>query len=264
MYEAKAGGRDASRLYQPGTRDAGKELGLAVRLRRAIDDDELSSTTSLSWTSVRQMTGVEALVRWNDPTRGLIAPVEFIPLAERTGLIRPLSEWVLGEATRQAAAWRAAGHDHSISINIPPDTCRQIGPAAIGRLIRLRAATLAHHARDDGVADDGPRRGETDDMEALRALGIRLAIDDFGTGHSSLRGSGELPVSISRSTAPSSGPAGGRHRANARHRDHAPRGGTGPRRDRRRRRDRGPARLPAGDRLPLRPEIPVLAASRAG
>ena len=66
----------------------------------------------------------------------MIPPDDFIPLAERSGLIRPISEWVLGEASRQAAAWRAAGYDHAISINIPPDTCQQIGAAAIARLIK--------------------------------------------------------------------------------------------------------------------------------
>ncbi|MEK6228358.1 MAG: EAL domain-containing protein [Actinomycetota bacterium] len=198
MYEAKAAGRDASRVYQPGARDAQGQLGLAARLRRAIKDDELTlhyqPIVDLRSGGVR---GVEALVRWNDPIRGLIAPDDFIPLAERTGLIRPISEWVISEASRQAAAWRAAGYDHSISINVPPDTCQQIGAAAIGRLIKAAGCEPSRITLEmTESAMMTPRRGQNDEMQALRALGIRLAIDDFGTGHSSLARLGELPLSI--------------------------------------------------------------------
>ncbi len=138
------------------------------------------------------MIGVEALARWNDAERGPIAPDEFIPLAERTGLIRPLSEWAIREASRQAAEWRAAGHDMHVSINIPPDTCQQIGAGAIVAMIeRPGLRPVAHHARDDRVRDDGAAaRAQATRWRALAAHGIQLAIDDFGTGHSSLgRGS---------------------------------------------------------------------------
>ena len=197
MYEAKAAGRDASHLYQPGTRAAPGPLEVAARLRRGIGDDELT----LHYQPIVDLrsgalTGVEALVRWNDPARGLIAPVDFIPLAERSGLIRPISEWVLGEASRQSAAWRAAGYDHAISINIPPDTCQQIGADAIERLIKAQGGDPSRITLEmTESAMTTRRRGESDEMEALCALGIRLAIDDFGTGHSSLTRLGELPVS---------------------------------------------------------------------
>ena len=136
MYEAKAAGRDASHLYQPGTSAAPGPLELVARLRRGISEEELTlHYQPIVDLRTGALTAVEALVRWNDPTRGLIPPADFIPLAERSGLIRPISEWVLGEASRQAAAWRAAGYDHAISINIPPDTCQQIGAAAIEELI---------------------------------------------------------------------------------------------------------------------------------
>ena len=197
MYEAKAAGRDASRLYRPSVRDADGQLELAARLRRAIKGDELTlHYQPIVDLRTGALTGVEALVRWNDPARGLVAPAEFIPLAERTGLIRPISEWVLSEASRQAAAWRAAGYDHSISINIPPDTCRQIGAATIDRLIKASGGQPSRITLEmTESAMMTPRRGDNDEMQALRALGIRLAIDDFGTGHSSLARLGELPVS---------------------------------------------------------------------
>jgi diguanylate cyclase (GGDEF)-like protein/PAS domain S-box-containing protein len=198
MYEAKEAGRDGSRRYMPGTRDRVSQLAMAVRLRRAISDGELT----LDYQPVVEldsaaMTGVEALVRWNDPARGLIAPGEFIPLAERTGLIRAISEWVLGEASRQAAAWRGAGSDLEISINIPPDTCRQLGAARIERLITASAGEPSRFTLEmTESAMTAAQRGANDEMAALRALGIRLALDDFGTGHSSLARLGELPVSI--------------------------------------------------------------------
>jgi diguanylate cyclase (GGDEF)-like protein/PAS domain S-box-containing protein len=197
MYQAKAAGRDGSSVYEPGPRDAQGQLELAARLRRAIPADELT----LHYQPIVEldsgaMRGVEALVRWNDPVHGLIPPDEFIPLAERTGLIRPISEWVITEASRQAGVWKAGGYDHAMSINIPPDTCQQIGAAAIDRLIRASGGDPARITLEmTESAMMTPLRGQRDEMEALRALGIRLAIDDFGTGHSSLARLGELSLS---------------------------------------------------------------------
>ncbi len=198
MYQAKAAGRDSSSVYQPGARDAQEQLELAVRLRKAIAADELV----LHYQPVVElrsgiMTGAEALIRWDHPTRGMIPPDDFIPLAERTGLIRPISEWVIAEASRQAELWQAAGNDHAMSINVPPDTCQQIGAEAIGRLIRNAGgepSRLTLEMTESSMMT--PRRGQTDEMAKLRALGIRFAIDDFGTGHSSLARLGELPVTF--------------------------------------------------------------------
>ena len=196
MYDAKASGRDATRAYQAGTRDSDGKLGVVASLRRAIAEGELT----LRYQPIVDLhsgglTGVEALVRWHHPERGLVSPAEFIPIAERSGLIRPLSEWVLGEAARQSAAWRAAGCEHAVSINIPPDTCRQIGAAAI---VELLEASGADRSRITLEMTESPmmsaRRGVIEEIEALRSLGIRLAIDDFGTGHSSLGRLAGLPV----------------------------------------------------------------------
>ena len=122
MYDAKAAGRDACRFYEPDARDSEERLELAARLRRAIKHGELE----LHYQPIVELAsgrtiGVEALARWTDSERGPIAPDEFIPLAEQTGLIRPLSEWAIRTASRQAAVWRAEGHDLHVSINIPPD-----------------------------------------------------------------------------------------------------------------------------------------------
>lgn len=198
MYQAKAAGRDSTSVYHPGERDAQGQLELALRLRKAIAADELV----LHYQPVVElrsgaMTGAEALIRWEDPERGMIPPDDFIPLAERTGLIRPISEWVIAEASRQASEWQAAGNDHAMSVNVPPDTCHQIGAEAIGRLIRNAGgepSRLTLEMTESSMMD--PRRGQNNEMAALRALGIRLAIDDFGTGHSSLARLGELPVTF--------------------------------------------------------------------
>jgi diguanylate cyclase (GGDEF)-like protein/PAS domain S-box-containing protein len=196
MYDAKAAGRDAFRVYRPGVRVVNGDLGVAARLRRAIAEDELTLRYQpIVDLGSGELTGVEALARWDDPERGLLAPSEFIPVAERTGLIRPLSEWVLREAARQAAAWRADGLDHWLSINVPPDTCRQIGAAAITRLIEACGADPERVVLE---MTESPmmsaRREALDEIEALQRLGVRLAIDDFGTGHSSLARLGSLPV----------------------------------------------------------------------
>jgi len=198
MYQAKAAGRDACSVYHSGERDAQERLELALRLRKAIAADELV----LHYQPVVElrtgiMTGAEALIRWEDPERGMIPPDDFIPLAERTGLIRPISEWVIAEASRQASVWQAEGNDHAMSINVPPDTCQQIGAEAIGRLIRNAGgepSRLTLEMTESAMMT--PRRGQIDELAALRALGIRLAIDDFGTGHSSLSRLGELPVTF--------------------------------------------------------------------
>jgi diguanylate cyclase (GGDEF)-like protein/PAS domain S-box-containing protein len=134
-----------------------------------------------------EMTGVEALVRWVHPDRGLLSPEDFVPLAEGCGLIAPLGEQVLREACRAAAAWRAAGRTWTVSVNLSP---RQL--AAEG-FVELVTAVLAETgAAADSIILEVTESALIDDSSALsrlcelRALGFRLALDDFGTGYSSL------------------------------------------------------------------------------
>jgi diguanylate cyclase (GGDEF)-like protein/PAS domain S-box-containing protein len=196
MYDAKAAGRDVCRFYETGARDSAERLSLAARLRQAIKHDGLAlHYQPIVELASGRMVAVEALARWNDAERGAIAPDEFIPLAERTGLIRPLSEWVIGEASGQAAEWRSAGHDIHMSLNIPPDTCQQIGAAAIAEMIESAGSKPSRITLEmTESATMVPRPGLKDEMDALAALGIQLAIDDFGTGHSSLARLGEFPA----------------------------------------------------------------------
>ena len=198
MYDAKAAGRDACRFYEPDARDSEERLELAARLRQAIKHGglELHYQPIVELASGRTI-GVEALARWTDSERGPIGPDEFIPLAEQTGLIRPLSEWAIREASRQAAEWRAHGHDLHVSINIPPDVCRQIGAGAIVDMIEEAGCDPARIALEMTESDAMvPRPGLKDEMAALAMHGIQLAIDDFGTGHSSLSRLGEFPVRV--------------------------------------------------------------------
>jgi diguanylate cyclase (GGDEF)-like protein/PAS domain S-box-containing protein len=198
MYDAKAAGRDACRFYEPEARDSEERLELAARLRQDIQHGGLV----LHYQPIVELTtgrtiGVEALARWTDSERGPIGPDEFIPVAEQTGLIRPLSEWAIREASRQAADWRTRGHDLHVSINIPPDVCRQIGAAAIVEMIEQAGCDPARIALEMTESDAMvPRPGLKDEMAALAMHGIQLAIDDFGTGHSSLSRLGEFPVRV--------------------------------------------------------------------
>jgi diguanylate cyclase (GGDEF)-like protein len=137
-----------------------------------------------------QLLGVEALIRWDHPERGLLEPLEFIPHAERTGLIIPLGRWVLREACRQAASWRAEYGPLAparVAVNVSPRQLRDRG--LITDIVNaldatgLPASALVLEVTETAVVDGG---APTDILRELRTLGIRVALDDFGTGHSSL------------------------------------------------------------------------------
>jgi EAL domain-containing protein (putative c-di-GMP-specific phosphodiesterase class I) len=198
MYDAKAAGRDARRFYEPGARDSEERLALTGRLREAIKHGELTlHYQPIVELASGRMIGVEALARWNDSERGPIGPDEFIPLAERTGLIRPLTEWVIREASRQAAEWAAAGHDSHVSVNIPPDTCQQISAGSIAVMIRNEGCDPSRITLEmTESATMAPRPGLEQEMAILTAHGMSLAIDDFGTGHSSLGRLGDFPAGM--------------------------------------------------------------------
>jgi EAL domain-containing protein (putative c-di-GMP-specific phosphodiesterase class I) len=142
--------------------------------------------------------GAEALLRWNHPARGLIPPDQFIPLAERTGMIVPLGGWVLNEACRQMSQWRASGHgDWSISVNLSAVQFNHPG------LIGLVQQTLERHALDAGrltleITETTAMRDAGASLVILQQLsdiGVRISIDDFGTGYSSLLYLKRLPAS---------------------------------------------------------------------
>jgi EAL domain-containing protein (putative c-di-GMP-specific phosphodiesterase class I) len=149
-------------------------------------------------TASGQLVGVEALVRWQHPERGLVEPVDFIGLAEETGLILPLGLWVLRMACRQAQSWRAQndGRPLLLSVNLSPMQVRQpdlvAEVAAILAETGLPADALCLEITESVLLEDAEATTRT--LQALRALGVHLAIDDFGTGYASLSYLQRFPV----------------------------------------------------------------------
>ncbi len=185
-------------VYDPeqDTSDA-ERLALAGELRRGIDEGELvvffQPKASLK---TGQIVGAEALVRWQHPERGLIPPNDFIPIAERTGLIKPLSEFVLAASVRQCAAWQADGYDLHVSINLTiPDLLDLALPDRIAALLAetgVRPTQLELEITETTILADPFRVRQV--LAQLNEMGLRLAIDDFGTGYSSLAYLRNLPV----------------------------------------------------------------------
>jgi len=172
-------------------------LTLIAELRHAINYDQLrlhyQPTIDIRTGKVLDL---EALVRWNHPLRGLLPPDEFVPLAERTGLIRPLTEWVLNNALRQMAAWRDQGIKVGMAVNLSARNLQD--PEFAGLLNGLLGhwnippQRLTLELTESAIMVNPERIAET--LTALDLLGVRLAIDDFGTGYSSLANLRGLPV----------------------------------------------------------------------
>ena len=199
MYHAKSAGRNNFQFFAQPMNDAAIErLGLENGLRQAVARAEfrLHYQPQIALAS-NEVVGVEALVRWQHPELGLVAPLKFITLAEETGLIVPLGEWVLGEALRQLAEWRRRGMaDLTVSVNI---SAHQLGVAGfvgmvLGKLAEhgLPAAALRLEITES-VAMQRPEQTVAL-LRELRRLGVGLAIDDFGTGYSSLSYLKRLPL----------------------------------------------------------------------
>jgi diguanylate cyclase (GGDEF)-like protein/PAS domain S-box-containing protein len=188
MYKVKESGRDGYQLFASDGHDRVAQLSMAGRLRGAVARGEMVlHYQPLTELETGCVVGVEALVRWNDPARGMVPPMEFIPLAERTGVIGPLSDWVIEEACRQGAEWRAQGLDIYVSVNMPPALWQ---PTAMRHVLKtieqfgLHAGRLMIEITESAIGEDGARIEPI--LNELHERGLRLAIDDFGTGHSSL------------------------------------------------------------------------------
>ncbi len=199
MYEAKRAGGANSEFSVPGfSNEVRRQLEIESELRRAIERDELRLhyQPQIDLASGR-MVGVEALLRWKKPGVGLIGPAHFIALAEETGLIVPIGEWVLNEACRQCKAWQAAGHaDFLVAVNLSARQLRDEGlahkvEAALDRS-GLDPASLELELTES-VAVDSMDAGVAT-LHRLREIGVKLAVDDFGTGFSSLHYLKRLPI----------------------------------------------------------------------
>jgi diguanylate cyclase (GGDEF)-like protein len=196
-YAAKGSGRDRIHLFSPGLRDAARwRLEVANALRDGALDQLVVHYQPVVRVDTGAIDGVEALLRWQHPERGLLTPDAFLSVAEETGQLIPITRWLLGETTRQAAEWAAQGLDLRMSVNI---SARHFSAETLVRDVRvalhdsgLAPDQLVLELTETSVAED-PTRAE-DQLSVLRNSGVRVAIDDFGTGWSSLAQLMALPI----------------------------------------------------------------------
>ncbi len=187
LYRAKHEGKSTYHFFEPALDEAARQRRqLELDLRAAIREGgfELNFQPLYSLAEKR-LTGFEALIRWNHPTRGRVSPAEFIPLAEETGLIIPIGEWVLREACHQACTWPA---DVTVAVNVSPKQFAATGIAATV-LSALSASGLSPHRLELEITEsifiaDVDMTLAT--LHSLRNIGVKIALDDFGTGYSSL------------------------------------------------------------------------------
>jgi diguanylate cyclase (GGDEF)-like protein/PAS domain S-box-containing protein len=196
MDQAKSAGRSGYMVYTPEEQHPLDRLSLTARLRRSIERKELELHYQPIFSlESNQPVAVEALLRWNDPARGLVPPAAFIPAAEHSGLIDPIGEWVIDELCRQAAEWRDLGLTPRLSVNAAPRELRR--PEYVDS---LRSALERHgiepgrivvELTESAAMDEAAARGP---LERLHDLGVGVAIDDFGEGFSSLSRLRGMPV----------------------------------------------------------------------
>ena len=202
MYIAKGAGKGRSATFSPEMHAATVgRLELLADLRTAIEGGELrlhyQPTVELSSGTV---TGVEALVRWQHPVRGLISPAQFIPLAEESGLVVPLGRWVLGQACREAVTWPRSPGAGPISIAVNLSTRHLSDPSVVDDVRRalvesgLEPARLTVEITETGLVDDEDVVLRA--LHELKVVGVRLAVDDFGTGYSSLSYLKRFPIDV--------------------------------------------------------------------
>ncbi len=203
MYQAKSSPEDGYAIYSPDMHSSlVQRVQLEADLRTALERDEfVLHYQPLIDLKSGQIRGTEALVRWQHPVRGLVAPNDFIPVTETTGLIRPLGLWVLRQACAQTVAWQRSSpelRELRISVNVSArqlpdpelfaqvrDILDQTGLSPLHLTLEMTESVLMEHSEEIRT-----------NLESLRAIGVRLAIDDFGTGYSSLSYLHRFPVDV--------------------------------------------------------------------
>lgn len=197
MYIAKRNNQGFS-VYDPeqDTHSIGR-LALMTEFREAIERQSLDILYQPKINmATNEIIGAEALLRWVHPTRGTISPDEFIPLAEQTGLIKPLTSWVLDKAVQQCMDWKHIWPDFNMSINLSVQNLLDVRLLEqVRELIasnKMSASCLTMEITESDIMTDPIRAREI--LEALSMMGVRLSIDDFGTGYSSLSYIKQLPV----------------------------------------------------------------------
>jgi diguanylate cyclase (GGDEF)-like protein/PAS domain S-box-containing protein len=185
-------------LYSGETdQESPRRLALIAELRRAVQLDQLTLYYQPKIEiSTGTVSGVEALVRWKHPSRGLVPPSDFIPLAEHTGLIRPLTEWVLAEGAQTIGQWAAAGRPLPVAVNVSPRNLRD--PELYDKIVLMQERLginpeLMHIEITETTLMEDPSRSH-EVLGRLKRLGMKTFIDDFGTGYSSLSYIASLPL----------------------------------------------------------------------
>jgi diguanylate cyclase (GGDEF)-like protein len=198
MYKAKQAGKDRYVLFDESMQtDLADRIELETDLRDALGNQEFYLLYQPTFDLQNQVViGVEALIRWAHPTRGIVEPDVFIPLAEKNAMIIPIGRWVLNQACEQAAVWHAAGHTIGMSINV---SARQLEQDEFVEEVRgaladngLPPETLTLEITETVLMHDASAGALR--LRALKKLGVRIAIDDFGTGYSSLAYLRQFPV----------------------------------------------------------------------
>ena len=198
MYSAKDAGRNTAAAFDPQHSGPGRHrLELEIALHKALERQEIELHYQPKWdVAAHRLVGVEALMRWRRAGQ-LVSPADFIPLAEESGLINPLTDWALGEAARQAAVWRRDWQfSGSVAVNIPTRFFASFDVAAVVLDVTSRhgvpASTLQLEITETGLMKD--IQAVMPKMTQINRLGVALAIDDFGTGYSSLAYLTRLPI----------------------------------------------------------------------
>jgi EAL domain-containing protein (putative c-di-GMP-specific phosphodiesterase class I) len=200
MYVVKTDGKGRYAIFEPHMHAAAvHRLDLRTDLQRALDNDEfvLHYQPIVAMTT-GAVTGLEALVRWQHPVRGLVHPDEFIPLAEETGLVVPLGLWVLDRACRQVAEWGRIDPKLTVSINVSQRQLRRIEfGQEVGRVLDASGVDPSRvnlEITESAVMTDVESTIRR--LHDLKDLGVRIAVDDFGTGYSSFSWLRQLPVDV--------------------------------------------------------------------
>ena len=198
MYRAKEQGRARAEVFESDAHDrAVRHLRTGNELHRALERGELRlHYQPIMNLETGDISGFEALLRWEHPQRGLVRPDDFVGLAEETGLVVPIGSWALEEACRQASIWHEAGSDISISVNLSPRQLAEPGlPDDVARVLHatgINPESLWLEITENTLMRDAETAVRT--LGSLRSLGVHLAVDDFGTGYSSMSYLKRFPV----------------------------------------------------------------------
>jgi diguanylate cyclase (GGDEF)-like protein len=217
LYAAKAAGRGTFRMFEPEMQSQASDRQI---LQKDLESAVLKGQLRLLFQPIvdaasEDLAGFEALVRWSHPVRGVLAPAEFLPIAEESGLIDGIGEWVIRSALAEAAQWP---RHLRLSVNLSPSQLRNPRTAALVAnalaVSRVEAGRLELEFREDALLADSLQASEA--VTALKGVGVRLALDDFGTGASSLAGLRTAPldrIKIDQSFLRSARPERSRNRA---------------------------------------------------